>query len=320
MKKFTSFLRQKKQRIDHFTWADGDVETDTGINEWTHADPKTREKDFEEEKHIPKEGSSEHDSFMKHHYTLDAEHRKARDYYKGSSTAFNFYLRHHKHRDDGHPNDIHDEAKHFHEHDKHMSHVTSHKIEHHHTVFRGGVPKDETRFPVGHKFQDHGYTGTSFHKGIADSFDSHRAKTTGKTGHKRKDIVHVIHVPPGTKGHYLDVADDTPLSSEREMVLHRGTKFKVTHHTHTEDTHYIHSRVVGQHARKLPPIKHEDNGVIMTKHDDEKSDAIKKKLHSSHHIKITLTPAQKEFAANHAAAKADAEKEKAHKEKWKNFK
>lgn len=330
MKKFNAFVKEKKSRADRFSWADGDVVAENSLEEWTHLEPKKREKDFEE-KHQPVAGSPEHDSFMKHHISLDREHKMARDHYKSSSSALNHYLRHGEHRTDTtenkSPHAVHDMEKHYHEHIGHMDHVTSHKIEHHHTVFRGGVPKDETRFPVGHKFTDHGYTGASFHKSIAANFDYHRAKTKKD----RKDIIHVIHVPPGTKGHYLDVHGDTPLSGEHELLMHRGTKFKVTHHTHTEDHHYIHSRVVGQHAKKFPELKKhkstaDDHGIVMTKHEDEKPEIKKKlgnlrpgqvgfhsddpkeqahhkdlikskvqKMDNHHHIKINLTDSQKTY-------------------------
>lgn len=303
MKKFSQFLVQKKNRANHFAWDDGDVETD--ITEYTHDKPHQidwRHRDIHHDRREPDKGTREHDSFQKHHNELSDIHHEHMAYYKGDSYTTNHYLRHGKHRDeDHHP------VEHMHDHIKHMDEVTSHRIEHHHTVYRGGIPKDEHRFPVGHKFQDHGYTGTSFRKGVSDSFDYADAKTK----HTKKQIMHVIHVPKGARGHYLNVDDRAGMTSEHELVLHRGTKFKVTHHSEDDHNHFIHSRVIGHHAKKLDhgtPGKaysrkghdkhmgyHDDDGVVMTKHEDEKNPDVKHKIH------IHFKPGQLE-----AAKKAEA--------------
>ena len=147
----------------------------------------------------------------------------------------------------------------------HLDSVTNHPTPEHHTVFRGGHPGDYDKFPVGHEFTDHGYTSTSFKHGVAQSFaDSSAKKKHAKRDWTSKKIVHVIHVPKGSKGHYFDTGSthayehykdedydgtsghEYSNSHEKEFVLHRGTRFKVTHHSESPDTHYIHSRVVSQ--------------------------------------------------------------------------
>lgn len=265
---------------DKFTWRKGDIEhhrADESLVEYTHDQPKQKETHFSPD--TSPEGESHRnqdsvDSFKAHHKTLKDSHMKAIDDYKTSSSSFNHYMRHHKLRNtstdaqlqkDGlspakiaaHRADEKETINHYHKSAKLLDHVTSHKIEHHHTVFRSGVPGDEKTFPVGHKFTDHGYTGTSFHEHVAGGFANQKSAIshdhpTYKKTYNRKRIVHVIHISPGTKGHYLNVDKDVPLPREKELLLHRGTKFKVTHHTEGGDYHYIHSRVIGQHPRKLP--------------------------------------------------------------------
>lgn len=296
MEKFSTFLKQKEQRHNHFSWGEGDVETD--LTEYTHDNPKVAtphedawgvEVSAHHQAHqAPAVGSPEHQSFQKHHDNLSQIHHEHMRYYKGDSYSTNHYLRHGT--DDGRPD--HPVAPHrlpgMHDHIKHMDEVTSHRTEHHHKVFRGGVPMDEHRFPVGHKFQDHGYTGTTFDHDVASSFGSNKRTKDGT-----KHIVHVIHVPKGSKAHYLNVDHRAGLDSEKELVLHRGTKFKVTHHTSTKHIHYIHSRVVGNHAKPLPAgephhaysktgatqhiEKTMGHGITMTKHEDE-SPEIKAKI------------------------------------------
>jgi hypothetical protein len=129
-----------------------------------------------------------------------------------------------------------------------MDHVTSHSTEHDHTSYRGGHPKDHHHFPIGHVFTDHGYTGSSFRRNVASDFARKKQGTD-------KSIVHVIHSPKGTKAHYLDVhGSDSEHSNahEKELLHHRGTKFKVTHHSEDDNHHYIHMKVHSQRGLKTP--------------------------------------------------------------------
>lgn len=166
--------------------------------------------------------------------------------------------KYHNHLDHDHDDEPSDDDYHEHEIDDHVYHldnVTKHKTTEHHTVFRGGHPGDKTKFPIGHEFIDHGYSSTSFShktsKNFAHTYATNKAGTDYKSK-KSKDHVHVIHVPKGSRGHYFDVhGEDAGHTNhhEKEFLLHRGTKFKVTHHSEDEDTHYIHTKVIKQGIR-----------------------------------------------------------------------
>lgn len=119
--------------------------------------------------------------------------------------------------------------------------ATSHRTIESHKVYRGGVPGSKKDFKVGSHFVDHGYVSTSFKHKTAHFF-SDLNKSSFRND---RTVIHVIHVPKGTKAHYFSSPDRAD-ASEHELVLHRGTKFKVTHHSQKNGIHYIHSRVVGQ--------------------------------------------------------------------------
>jgi hypothetical protein len=329
MKNFSSFLKSKKARADHFTWEDGDTVTESNLEEWT-ADKPLVHTDWKHQK-TDSDNPHKHE-FMHHDHTLSKVHKEHMHYYKGDSYSTNHLLRHGKfHSEEQYRNE-----NHAHDHIKHMDHVTSYQTKHHHTTYRGGIPSDIHKFKPGHQFQDHGYTGTSLNHHVAANFSGGAHHKNGVTKEGRK-IMHVIHSPPGTKAHYVDVDQNRSLASEHEMVLHRGTKFKVTHHSHDAEYHYIHSRVVGNKHKKMPdgyPGKHysptnhaeheaKENGVSITKHEDQKP-------HETHKIKIHITPEQqkgldrlkaKQQAKTDDTWKKITKKESAaHAEKWKDFK
>jgi hypothetical protein len=163
-----------------------------------------------------------------------------------------------KHVDPWHNADRHEQIrKNTERHIKRLDKITDHRTDEHHTVYRSGIPGDKRKFPVGHKFTDHGYMSTSFRKDVAGGASfahSHPTKNFdqkyGDKAHKKH--IHVIHVPKGTRAHYLDVhGDDSEHGNahEKELLLNRGTKLKVTHHSEDDGAHYIHSRVVKQGVR-----------------------------------------------------------------------
>jgi len=294
MKKFSLFVKENWSGFTQpvwspFIWEDGDVQpVMANLTEWTVDKPLAeRGKAHFRSTTEPQPGSLEHADFDAHNHTLSPAHHQHISYYKGDSYSTNYYLRHQKHRQtnwgdttDKHPAQLHD-------HIIHMDEVTSHPISEHRIGFRGGLRGDISKFTPGYVFQDHGYTGTTPHASVAAGFSGQY----NARAHSGKPVVHVIHMPPGTKAHYIDIHHPSgDLSAdENEVVLHRGTKFKVTHHSEDKDYHYIHSRVVGQKPRKVnlpaprsgkPYIEghHDDDGVVMTKHSDEKNPAIKKKL------------------------------------------
>lgn len=249
MKKFSQFVKENAggQDQNHFCWAEGDIEPILeGLDEWSPENPKIEGKKAHfRPGNEPKPGSAAHQEFIEHDNNLSHSHKEHISYYKGDSYSTNKYL-----RKKVHP--THDLAA-LHDHIKNLEHVTSHKTQHDHFVFRGGHRGDISKFPAGQKFIDHGFTGTGFHPDVAAGFSYDR----DVYAHSGKPIVHAIHVPKGTKAHYLDVNTSHEGlhpglgGTEHELLLHRGSVFKVTHHSEDRDHHYIHSRVVAQHPRKL---------------------------------------------------------------------
>jgi ADP-ribosyltransferase exoenzyme len=249
-----------------------------------------------DKRHIgtPEYDSPSHDAFTAHNDSLSDEEQEAIRNYKGSDhREINDHLRYAKENFDRRKKEYHkDLAKsqikfvgdkpkekpdweNYHTPDNdyqdyldnkihHLDNATNHRTVEPHTVFRGGHPGDIHRFPIGHEFTDHGYSSTSFNmhtaRGFAKTKNVNAHKPEGDTygNRKFKDIVHVIHAPEGTRGHYLDIDPNRHSnSSEAEFLLHRGTKFKVTHHSEDSNTHYIHSRIikqgVRQHMKMEPP-------------------------------------------------------------------
>jgi hypothetical protein len=160
---------------------------------------------------------------------------------------------HQSHDEDDDPSDDDWQEHHIEDHVHHLDKVTNHRTVEHHTVYRGGFKGDKTKFPIGHEYTDHGYASTSFHRSTAKSFaKEHKVGKDSEGWDKYKSHIHVIHVPKGSRGHYLDVQGDDSNhsnSEEKEFLLHRGTRFKVTHHSEDGSHHYIHSRVVKQGIR-----------------------------------------------------------------------
>lgn len=137
------------------------------------------------------------------------------------------------------------------EHTRALERVTSYQTRAPATVWRGvdrgaGI---HLKSP-GQEFMDHGFTGTSLRPEIAEDFagEHHGGPLDGRR------ILARIHVPAGTKGHYLEsdksMAEDF---QEHEFLLHRGTRFRVMGHSIGSDTrvHVMHLRVVGQHPKNL---------------------------------------------------------------------
>jgi hypothetical protein len=179
--------------------------------------------------------------FAFHAKNIDKNHRdtlKSIQHYKSDGyERINNDLR--KNRD-LHPHDYN--------HVGHLDHATSFKTTHDMHVFRG-VHKEALPYHTMHpgtEFTDHGYTSTSLRHGAAMGF--------GGGGYSKDNKAHVfkIHVPAGTKAHHFD-SHNVENQHENEVVLGRGTRFRVTHHSvdHENRTHYIHATVVGQHPREV---------------------------------------------------------------------
>jgi hypothetical protein len=183
----------------------------------------------------------DHPSMADHqlnHSRLTDAHKASIAKYKSGSTSFNQHLR-------GKSDGPGPEAHHFHN----LDHVASHSLTHDHVLYRGGHPDNHTQFRPGREFTEHGYTSTSLKPGVAADY-------AREHGYNERKVIHVIHAPAGTKGHYLDVhkaGAKKPHENvdEHEVLLQRGTRYKVTHHTMDSNAHYIHMKVVGQHPNPV---------------------------------------------------------------------
>lgn len=136
------------------------------------------------------------------------------------------------------------------------------KVTSHHTVedlhvYRGFDPYQSRKglkkiFPQdmkpGFTFKDHGYTSTSLNASAPRSHSNgmHEDREEKIYGlPKTRKSIFKIHLPKGTKGHFID-HEDNPYQHEQEFLLHRGSTFKVTHHSVDNDTHFIHVKLVAQ--------------------------------------------------------------------------
>jgi len=162
------------------------------------------------------------DEFDNHEKTLTEDHKKATKKYIRSSVTTNTSLR----KKSYNRLDM--------DHVKALDHVTSGKLPRDASLYRGNSAK--MHLPVGTEFTDHGYTSTSTDTGTAKFFS--------------EDSNHIfkIHAKKGHMGHLLE---DNPI--EKEVLLHRGTRFKVLGHTHDDKDglHITHLGIVHQRAKKL---------------------------------------------------------------------
>jgi hypothetical protein len=234
--------KPKEDRSDRFIYKDGDVE---------HHPKKIDEKTFyEPEDHHSFGNSTDHqnkehlDQFRAHAAPIEKA-GATRDRYtakKGSKLeSIHHYkasgympINKHLRGVSNYSKDDPDYHKEILKHIKNLDHVTSHKTTVPMHVFRG-IPASKSGFhkmKPGDSFTDHGFTSTTHKRSIADNF-------TGSN----EDGYHVmkIHLPKGTRAHHFDAHRNTN-DQEGEVVLHRGTKFHVSHHSHDPhtNTHYIH--------------------------------------------------------------------------------
>ena len=176
----------------------------------------------------------------KNHDNLTMEKRWAVKDYKQSSNAINRALRQRKGnlkartKTAGPLKPNTSEAKNI----AHLDEVTSHRTTEEHHVFRtfgGSIPLKELK--AGAKFTDHGYTGTSLKHSVATGFAAtHNVKKDPEKWDSEVTSVHryiaKIRVPKGTKAHYLDNSSAShDHKSEKELLIHRGTTYKVVGHS-----------------------------------------------------------------------------------------
>lgn len=157
------------------------------------------------------------DKFKRHHAALSDDHHRAIHHYKGWSHEINPHLR------AGKPEETHPQRNRL----AALDHVTSHKIEHPMDVYRGfGHHVQPHKWKVGDVVHDAGYGG--------HSLTAHTSwKYAGNSDPKDLDsprVIAKVHLPKGTKGHYLDVGSGH-FNDEHEMLLHRNHKMQVTGHS-----------------------------------------------------------------------------------------
>lgn len=271
------FEAKKKGRKEHLTWGDNDLTKVSDIKEaeaakdFRQPEPELGQS-FETAPHMEHHVESGHEMspseehhWKKHALSLEEKMGHGRYTsvyfgYKGSSSGYvNDQLRNADNHDE--QGNIHVRSDHFESldtktHVDDVDHLTSaHTIHPMHVYrgFRSGIGFHKDAKP-GDIYQDHGFTGTSLKSHIAINFSGMSAtKEHGDVRHVAK-----IYVPPGTKGHYIDVDGRSSYSSEKEFLLHRGTHFKVLGHSIHKDTvsnsekiHVLHLEVIGQHPKNV---------------------------------------------------------------------
>lgn len=221
--KHTKPDKSEDERKDHFRQNEGDIEfPKEKLNERTSSTTKgdTQDNPVEDKtgKSIEphKMSSKLNDHFSERHDELDDQHKKAIRLYKKSSHEFNEPLR--KNSKNQHPET--DDLK----------VVTNHKIpEEMHGYRSFGKDLSINKLKKGSIVKDNGFTGISRNISTAKKFEY--ARGIDDNGHYQSYIAK-IHLPKGTKAHYLDndSADHIHMD-EQEILTHPGTSFKVTGHT-----------------------------------------------------------------------------------------
>lgn len=231
---------QHDHRVDtHFGWNSNDLHITS---------PKSKTEAKEE---IPPENLPFDDKeFIDHHNTLTPEQKLSINRYKTASFHLNRTLRHKKENIPAFYRDI-----------KNIDNVTSRGIKQPLTVYRGiseefKEPNEKPNpklklwhspeaLTPGTRLHDLGFTGTSLDSGIAMNNAKHRAR----------ERIHYfqIHLPVGTKAHYLDHSkSDSGMKYEREVLLNRGHVFEVTHHSTPDDhSHIVHLKIVDHKPEKF---------------------------------------------------------------------
>jgi ADP-ribosyltransferase exoenzyme len=242
----------KKDRSSRFTWKKSDVvvhDPKKRVDEKTYDEPDQEPPDYEDHHSKFNHETRQHlGQFQDHAKAIEDEHagsewsepsqlKSIRHYKANGFESINSSLRH------DHTSIKHDDS--MHEHIKQLDKATSHKTTHDMHVYRG-VPKSTHPFANMHpgtEFTDHGYSSTSHEHSTARAFASN-----SWNGDKRH--IFKIHVPAGSMAHHFD-AHENDNGHEGEVVLHRGTRFRVTHHSSDASHHYIHATVVGHEPRDL---------------------------------------------------------------------
>jgi hypothetical protein len=232
---FKQYLTEskKKSRRNHFAWQEDDY-TIHSLKEDVQGHPISNE--HENYNNLDKKALKHLNSDAKKHTKkLSQEHMDAIERYKGMSSDINNHHRIRK-RSGTYGKNL-DQMTH------HLDDITSGKTSHDFHAYRSFASHNISHLNPGEILHDKGYTGTSLDHEFVHEWSSSpwNKRSDVHSGHK---IVARIHVPAGTKGHYLD-HHDNPHKFEKEFLLHRGTHFKVTHHTTDSKNkiHYVHMTV-----------------------------------------------------------------------------
>lgn len=118
--------------------------------------------------------------------------------------------------------------------------LNGHRTTEDHHVFRSfGGSLDVGKLKKGAVIHDHAYVSASHSHQVASDFAGDRS-TVHRKGEDGTDHYHhfiaKIHIPKGTKAHHLDNNEAKghwmhPNGNEDEVLIHRGTHFKVTGHS-----------------------------------------------------------------------------------------
>lgn len=260
-------------RKGHLGWTAGDCEIGKPLDEESSYrakphDPLPHLQDLRPladehfKDHVPSERQAM--AWREHATNIGEKHRNHVSWYKGDSSEANKPLRKavqiggilHLRADHNMPDVTTG-------HIKAMEHVTSTPTTERMNVYRGLDRHSQLHtLAPGDHFVDHGFTGTSLKRSSAHDFGGQHYAGDEGIPHDLADhhMLARIHVPAGTKGHYLD-AQPNVHNDEHEFLLHRGTKFQVTGHSKSQiqhgnfihKLHIIHMRVVGQNPM---PIRH----------------------------------------------------------------
>lgn len=255
-------------RSNHFTWNENDVivkKADQGLKEEKQLDfgfKQVKQPGPKLGPSLEKATSPSLDHFpvvspnpnwitqqMKHRGEWSDQHHQARIEYKLESSEYiNNELR--DYGNYSHHNGLpHIPVDHYHvDRASHMEHVTRHPIGKEMHVYRGwGSNFDVSKLGKGDEITDHGFTGCSFNRTLASSFGKKSYTDSHVIRHATR-----IHLPAHTKGHYLDADphDGSGYGDEEELLLHRGSTFKVMGHTIHDNGELWHPK-----ADKMMPCK-----------------------------------------------------------------
>ena len=245
---FTEYLaeakKKKKSRKDKFIWKDSDVNVTKAKvlkenhEEGTWENPAQHYDDYDKKKAVEIHNKLSEDAKNNH----SNQEQIAINHYTGSGYKFmNHYLRHGEHASpvkfNKNETDMIEKSIH------HLKNVTQDKTNHDFHAYRGFGSHTNLLHGLkkGDVIHDKGFTSATLKRNTSEFFSN-------LVDNRNKRVIAKIHIPKGTKGHYVSKyknAKNAIEMGEGEFLLHHGTHFKVTGHSHdpVTDTHYVHMTV-----------------------------------------------------------------------------